>query len=130
MNDISNPKSSAEQEKTISIGKAIFVGQLVVNLPVLIIILVVSGLGILLTLSFLEPLSSLQVWVLILGFVTPIIVGASAGWLWWSFSVPRWRRWALQNGAPEDELQARAVVVGLVWPKGSFFEKTEFRLKK
>ena len=120
MNDISNPKSSAEQEKTISIGKAIFVGQLVVNLPVLIIILVVSGLGILLTLSFLEPLSSLQVWVLILGFVTPIIVGASAGWLWWSFSVPRWRRWALQNGAPEDELQARAVVVGLVWPKGSF----------
>ena len=130
MNDISNPKSSAEQEKTISIGKAIFVGQLVVNLPVLIIILVVSGLGILLTLSFLAPLSSLQVWILILGFVTPIIVGASAGWLWWSFSVPRWRRWALQNGAPEDELQARAVVVGLVWPKGSFFEKTEFRLKK
>lgn len=50
-------------------------------------------------------------------------------WLWWSFFVPRWRRWAHRKGADPDATQEMAAVTGLVWPKGFFLEKTEFRLK-
>ncbi len=57
------------------------------------------------------------------------IGGLVAAWAYWSFAIPRWRRWALRRGALADELQTRAVAANLVWPKGSFFEKTEFRLR-
>ena len=58
-------------------------------------------------------------------------VGFISGWLWWSYSVPRWRKWALeQPGVSPDELQAAGEAAMLVWPKGSFFEKTEFKIKK
>jgi hypothetical protein len=60
-----------------------------------------------------------------------LIFGFVLGWLWWSYSVPRWREWALkQPGINPDELQKAAEVATLVWPKGHFFEKTEFRIKK
>ena len=41
----------------------------------------------------------------------------------------RWRRWALRQGIPADELQKAAEAALLVWPKGSIFEKTEFKVK-
>jgi hypothetical protein len=58
-------------------------------------------------------------------------IGMAAGfalaWFWWSYFIPKWRAWALQRGADPDELQALAVSEQLVWPKGSWFERTEFR---
>jgi Na+/proline symporter len=63
--------------------------------------------------------------------VSGILLGVVLGWLWWSFSIPRWREWALkQPGVDPDQLQKAAEIAGLVWPKGHFFEKTEFRFKK
>ncbi len=62
-------------------------------------------------------------------FVVSLIVGFIFSWLWWSYSVPRWRRDALRQGANADELQAAAEDALLVWPKGSIFEKTEFKVK-
>ena len=60
-----------------------------------------------------------------------LLLGFVAAWLWWSYSVPRWRQWALkQLGVTEEELQKAAEVAMLVWPKGSFFEKTEFKIKR
>jgi hypothetical protein len=60
-----------------------------------------------------------------------LILGFVLSWLWWSYSVPRWREWALkQPGINPDELQKAAEVATLVWPKGHFFEKTEFKTKK
>jgi hypothetical protein len=52
------------------------------------------------------------------------------GWLYWSFTIPRWRRWALRRGADPEQLQRFGELSGLVWPKGFFLEKTEFRLKE
>lgn len=55
-------------------------------------------------------------------------VGFILAWTWWSRSVPRWRRWAHHRGADPDRLQKWAVLTGLVWRKGSVFEKTEDKL--
>jgi len=57
-----------------------------------------------------------------------IVIGPpSVAWIWWSYAVPRWRRWALSAGVDPEELQRLAQKQLLVWPKGHFFEKTEFR---
>ncbi len=53
--------------------------------------------------------------------------GFVIAWPYWSFAIPRWRQWALRRGADADELQRRAQAVGLVWRRGSVFERTEFR---
>jgi hypothetical protein len=130
MNNAPNSQSSSEQKKSISIWKAILIGQLIVNLPALIIVFGVSGVGIAFVFLMKAVLSSFSDSTFLIGALVSIIIGALIGWLWWSFSVPRWRKWALQNGAPEDKLQKWAVITGLVWPKGSFFEKTEFKVKE
>ena len=65
----------------------------------------------------------------VISTVVSVIAGFVGTWLWWSYRVPRWRRWALRQGIPPDELQAAAQAAMLVWPKGSFFEKTEFKVK-
>lgn len=58
-------------------------------------------------------------------------LGFVLAWGWWSYSVPRWREWALkQPGVNSEELQKAAEVATLVWPKGHFFEKTEFKIRK
>ena len=108
-----SPSSKTNNTPTLGIAKGIAVGWLVVNLPVLAIML-----GSLLIAWVIEP----RIWWLFLsgGFIL--------AWTWWSHSVPRWRRWAHNRGANPDRLQKWAVVTGLVWPKGSRFEKTEKRL--
>lgn len=55
------------------------------------------------------------------------ILGFASAWLWWSYFIPEWRSWAIGKGADSEELQALGVQSGLVWPRGSFFERTEFR---
>ncbi|WP_329743369.1 hypothetical protein [Dyella sp. A6] len=56
-----------------------------------------------------------------------IIFAIPAAWVWWSYYVPQWRHWALQRGADPEQLQYLAERANLVWPKGSIFERTEFR---
>src|SRR6185312_13285268 len=98
-----------------SVAQAIQRGQQLVNLPVLAAIVFSFSLA-----AFVALFS---VWLAAL----LAAAGFSAGWLWWSYSVPRWRSWAHLRGVNADELQRHAVAAKLVWPKGSFFEKTEFR---
>jgi hypothetical protein len=59
-----------------------------------------------------------------------LIAGATVAWLWWSATIPRWREWSKTQGADEKETQRLGQLSGLVWPKGSFFEKTEFKIRK
>jgi len=59
-----------------------------------------------------------------------LFIGFVAGWAWWSYTVPRWRRWAQSRGTPAEDLHWLAVRVGLTWSKGSLLEKTEFRIDK
>ena len=53
--------------------------------------------------------------------------GFVAAWLWWSWFIPQWRSWAHSRGADPVELQTLGVQASLIWPKGSFFERTEIR---
>jgi len=102
----------------ISARAAVDIGQRVVNLPVMGIILM-SLLGAKIVLDRHRPFGGLA-----------LVLGAFvAAWTYWSFAIPRWRRWALRRGAPATELQRLAVAAKLAWPKGSFFEKTELRLR-
>src|SRR5688572_23324930 len=100
MNDISSSQSSTKQKKPINVGTAILVGELVVNLPVTIIIFGVSIVGTVISIFLGNALPLLSGFIPF-GIIASIILGVLLGWLWWSFSVPRWRRWAHQNGAPE-----------------------------
>jgi hypothetical protein len=100
---------------SLGAGKAVFIGHLVVNIPVLIIMFSIFFGGII--------IAPLIWWLfLILGFVL--------AWIWWSITVPRWRKWALRNGASAEKLQKYAEITGLVWPKGWIFEKTEFKVEE
>lgn len=96
----------------MSPAKAVAVGHAVVNGPVLLIIVIASVAG--------------NVWFAGPGLVIGLLVGSSLAWLWWSSTVPKWRRWALGTGASPDRLQRLAAVTGLVWPRGWVFERTEF----
>ena len=98
----------------LDILRAIVVGWLVVNVPALTIMITFILLG----LKVFQPLW----WEF-------IIIGFVAGWIWWAFSIPRWRRWAHEKGSDPDKLHRLALATGLVWPKGSFLEKTEFKIK-
>ena len=106
------------ENRPVSIRRAILLGHLFVNGPVLIIIVAGGLLG----------------WFLTDGTWRGAAFGAMAGsiiaWPWWSFAAPRWRAWALLRGAHPDELQRWGVLTGLVWPKGWIFEKTEIPVRK
>ena len=97
----------------MSIWKAIIVGHLLVNVPAVAIIIAISFLG-----SIVVP------------WPFALLGGSLMAWVWWSFTVPRWRDWAVAKGVDRDRLQKYAVRTGLTWPKGSPFEKTEFRKGK
>ncbi len=116
---------SGGQPRKMSVAQAILVGQLVVNLPTLLLIFGAPLVGILAARSYwgvFGPALCILAWVVLL-------VGCAVAWIWWSFAVPRWRRWAIRRGVPPDELQRWAVITFLVWPKGWIFEKSEFKLK-
>lgn len=55
------------------------------------------------------------------------LVGFVLAWLTWAFTAPRWRLWAHARVDDLRELQLQAQKLGIVWPPGSFLEKTEFR---
>jgi hypothetical protein len=93
----------------MSTSRAILVGHLVVNGPVLLLIAAGAMVG-----------GQLAGRVGI-----GVVFGAAAAWGWWSLAVPRWRAWALARGVDADELQRLGVRTGLVWPKGWIPEKTE-----
>jgi hypothetical protein len=100
---------------TLTPGKAVFLGHLLVNAPVVVIVSVWSMVGYI--------LRGMPVALLYL------FIGALLAWLWWSATVPRWRRWAKRRGADEERTQRLAQQTGLVWPKGFFLEKSEFRAR-
>jgi hypothetical protein len=103
-------------ERTVTPRRAVAFGHLVVNVPVLAIIVLAYVVG---RISM-GPVAE----------IFCLFVGVALAWVWWSAMVPRWREWARSRGADEDRTQHIAQVTGLVWPKGSFFEKTEFRPRK
>ena len=93
------------------VWKAVLLGHIFVTIPVLAIILLVTLVG---------------AGVFGVGYVpVSAVVGSILAWVWWSWSVPRWRAWCLARGADARRLQKVAAMTLLVWPKGWVFEKTE-----
>ena len=131
MQDTPDLQKSSISTKSLGIGKAIIIGHVLVNAPVIFIMLIFSCSGFFFAFSLINISGDTIKNVFVSPvFIIPSIIGIIVAWLWWSFSVPRWREWALKNGAPDDELQKWGVITGLVWPKGSLFEKTEFKQKE
>ena len=54
-------------------------------------------------------------------------LGFVLGWLWWSIFITKWRIWAFEHVNNIHALQQQAVLKNLIWPEGSFFERTEIR---
>ncbi|GJJ01341.1 hypothetical protein RugamoR64_18790 [Duganella rhizosphaerae] len=52
--------------------------------------------------------------------------GFAAAWFWWSIAVSFWRRWAQAGGMSAEEVQYHGQRINILWPKGHFFERTEW----
>jgi hypothetical protein len=94
--------------------QAVACGHLMVTLPVVLIMIAVI----------------LVLWISLgprVGLLIGVFAGPGTAWIWWSFMVPRWRDWVIDNGLHADDVQRAAALTGLVWPRGSLFERTEFR---
>jgi hypothetical protein len=93
--------------------QAVARGHLTVTLPVVLIMIAVI----------------LVLWISLgsKGWLIGVFAGPGTAWIWWSFMVPRWRDWVIDNGLRPDDVQRAAELTGLVWPRGFLFERTEFR---
>jgi hypothetical protein len=102
----------------LTVRSAILWGLLWVNGPIFPLLLGVPILAFLLAVSWQLP--SIFIWISIpLGFL--------AAWSWWSWTLPKWRLWAISRVDDISHLYRRAIEVGLMWPRGHFFEKTEIK---
>ncbi len=102
----------------ISVGKAIGVGWLWVNLPVLALIFGVPAI-----IFWLASQMDISSWLPLMS----LALGIGLAWLWWSLAVPRWRLWAIRRVNNLYLLQQGAIRAQLVWPHGSIYENTEIK---
>ena len=105
----------------MSVSKAIWIGLLVVNGPVLIFLV-----GPLLLFSVIVDRGMVSRdfnWVGLVVFIGGFVLA----WLWWSLSVPKWRLWAYQRVVDIPALKRQAVDVGLTWPDNHVFGRTEIK---
>jgi hypothetical protein len=110
--------------KNIPISKAIRMGTLFVNVPVFI--LLISGTAIESAFEKMHIFPEEFGWLSYSGYVLSFLFA----WLWWSFTIPWWRYWAYQRVDSISQLKTQAIKAGLIWPNGSFFERTEIKPKK
>ena len=102
----------------ISVDKAIIRGYLMVNTPVMVIMLGTPIIAMYLFSQKLIPNWSIGI-SFFLGFVF--------AWLYWSFSITKWRLWAFENVRNVHELKKRAIQSGLIWTDDKWFNKTEIK---
>jgi hypothetical protein len=101
----------------ITIEQAIARGELTVNYPVLVIMLVFAVIYNETSSCFHSSIYSIG--MLILSFVLP--------WLYWSWAITKWRIWAYERIEDIEELKLNAVKAKLIWPDGHILERTEIR---
>ncbi len=92
-------------ENKSGVAGKILIGHLIISLPSLIFLCGLSLIAVYLTGN-----STI--------FYIALLVGLIGGWVWFSFMTPRWRAWAIKQGADPVQLQKWAVVTGLTWAKG------------
>ena len=69
------------------------------------------------------PRFGLPAWTIVIALPLSILLA----WLTWSVLVTRWRILALLNVRNTQELFETAVAEKLIWPEGSWFQRTEIR---
>ena len=79
-------------------------GQLTVNLPVILIILII-GFGLSMYLD--------------IHFKIAMFIGVFLGWFYWSLSIKRWIQWAVINNVDEERLVKIGKKGMLVWSKNT-----------
>ncbi|MDI7776180.1 hypothetical protein [Asticcacaulis sp. EMRT-3] len=103
---------------------AVRLGQLVINLPVVVIMLgVFAGEGFVLDaikLTYNPSLPMALFLILMMG-----LVAMAPAWLYWSYAVPRWKLWAYSRVPDVKALKIAAIKASLIWPDGHPLEKTE-----
>jgi len=105
-------------QETVSVYQAMRKGHRTVNYPSVAIFL-----GLLFATGILCVCELLPFWSFPIGFV----VALAASWLYWAFMITRWRLWAFDEVRNVHELRKKAIKERLIWPDGSFFERTELR---
>jgi hypothetical protein len=83
--------------------RAVLLGQLVVNLPTLVIILVAYFVARQFVASF---------WIILIG-------GFLVAWAYYTIVSGRWQRWALRNVGDRDQLIRVATMTGLMRPSAT-----------
>lgn len=60
-------------------------------------------------------------------YFTPLsfVIGPFCGWLYWSYTIVKWKLWAFKNVRNRHELKEKAIRTQLIWPDRSIFNKTE-----
>ena len=118
-------KTYSTRPKDISVSAAMVCGLLYVNGPVSVLMFT----PMIWCLAYFPWLSRTlgTEWYVFFAFCLVFLVGVACGWIWWAYAVPRWRLWAYERVRDIAKLKVRAVQVGLTWPDGHLFERTEFR---
>lgn len=109
----------------LSVARCIGRGLWRVNVPVVLLIFGGGIVGALVGFSRPEG-APLEQHRLILAGTIFFALWLSA-WTWWSWTVPHWRIWALQSAENWLAVKRRAIQVGLIWPDGVIFERTEIK---
>ena len=107
--------------RKLTTWRAIAIGLAVVNGPVLVFLV-----GPLLAFAYLRHVALIALALNWVGLPV-FLCGFVFAWLWWSVSVPKWRLWAYSRVGDIARLKAQAVAVGLTWPDGHPFGRTEIK---
>tara|TARA_R110002073_G_scaffold128999_5_gene275224 strand:+ start:20055 stop:20450 length:396 start_codon:yes stop_codon:yes gene_type:complete len=61
-----------------------------------------------------------------------VFIAVFIGWFWWSYKIVKWKYFAFSKLTLNEshKLYSKAIGAGLIWPTGSFFNKTEIWTKK
>ena len=112
----------AQVFEPISNGRAVWIGTLWVNIPVLAIMFGGWGLEYAIA-SFVTPYMprTINPYVLIPLFGIWLVAPWVLAWTWWSFNVPKWRIWALERVDDWPSLESDAIEAGLIWNENSLF---------
>jgi len=110
-----------------SVGACLRRGHMRVNLPVVLIMAATSVvLAAPIFLNWLPDAFGETEFAFVLLFcVLPL--PPLLAWVWWSREISSWRIWVLRNVDDWRSLERAAIWTGLIWPRGSIFEKTEFK---
>lgn len=112
----------AQKTESVSNSRAIWIGTLWINIPVMAIMFGGWGLEFVIVrfaAPYMPQVISPYVLIPLLGIwiAAPWVLA----WTWWSFNVPKWRIWALERVDDWPSLEQSAIGAGLIWNENSSF---------